>query len=76
MVVPAMNEYLEHHRTCGECARRLGLGSGMTCLPSDWCDVEASRLCERGRELLGAWGAAAMVVLVRGSAWAAKGVEK
>jgi hypothetical protein len=63
LMVPAMNEYLAHHRECGECARGLGLSWERTCLPADWCDVEGWKLCPKGRELLMAWGAAATLAV-------------
>lgn len=65
LVVPPMNEYLEHHRECRTCAERLGLSADRTCVPADWCDVAPSRLCGRGRELLAAWCVAATVAVQR-----------
>lgn len=51
----AMDAYVQHHRTCEKCARRLGLVPERACLWTEWYDPPQERLCGTGAALLLAW---------------------
>jgi hypothetical protein len=54
-VIPVMNAYLSHHRTCEDCARLYGLNFTEGCTTDDWYAPDTDRLCDEGQRLLSSW---------------------